>query len=93
MEKPDHQKVSVLLHLSPIISSVTKERVRPQQEAVARTMKELSRHGAFKDLPKSFASSAMRAMQEAVMEMVAKKPRQRTKLMEQAFQAFWRMAN
>jgi hypothetical protein len=34
----------------------------------------------------------MTAMQEAVMDMAAKKPRQRAILIEQAFDAFWRMA-
>jgi hypothetical protein len=34
----------------------------------------------------------MIAMQEAVMEMVTKKPSQKSKLIEQAFDAFWRMA-
>jgi hypothetical protein len=55
-------------------------------------MGELSERGAFKDLPLGFAPSAMTAMQEAVMEMAAKKPRQKTMLIEQAFDAFWRMA-
>jgi hypothetical protein len=32
------------------------------------------------------------AMQEAVMEMAAKKPRQKAILAERAFEAFWRMA-
>lgn len=92
MEKPEQQKVSVLLNLSPMISAATRERMRAQQGAVSQTMDELGKHGAFKALPKGFASSAMLAMQEAVMEMVAKRPRQRTKLVELAFDAFWRMA-
>jgi hypothetical protein len=54
-------------------------------------MEELGQHGAFKNLPHGFASAAMVAMQEAVLEMAAKKPRQKLMLVEQVFDAFWRM--
>jgi AcrR family transcriptional regulator len=92
MENADERKVSVLLNLSPIVSVETRARVGADREAVTQTMGELSERGAFKDLPLGFAPSAMTAMQEAVMEMAAKKPRQKTMLIEQAFDAFWRMA-
>jgi len=91
MEKPEERKVSVLLNLSTVVSDATRERVNAERGAVTQTMKELGKRGAFKDLPPGFASAAMMAMQEAVMEMAAKKPRQRAKLVEQAFDAFWRM--
>jgi hypothetical protein len=55
-------------------------------------MDQLAERGAFRDLPPGFASSAMTAMQEAVMEMAAKKPRQKAMLIERAFDAFWQMA-
>ena len=92
MEKPEERKVSVLLHLSPVVTVTTRERVDGARGAVAQTMSELGERGAFKDLPAGFASAAMVAMQEAVMEMAAKKPRQRAALIEQAFEAFWKMA-
>jgi AcrR family transcriptional regulator len=92
MENPDERKVSVLLNLSAVVSAATRERVGAEREAVAQTMVELGERGAFQDLPPGFASSAMLAMQEAVMEMAAKKPRQKTMLIERAFDAFWRMA-
>jgi len=92
MDKPEERKVSVLLNLSAIISEATREQIYAQRGAVVQTMDELGERGAFKDLPTGFASSAMVAMQEAVMEMAAKKPRQKEKLIEQAFDAFWRMA-
>jgi AcrR family transcriptional regulator len=92
MEKPDERRVSVLLNLSAVVSAATRERIRVERETVARTMDELGGRGAFKDLPSGFASSAMAAMQEAVMEMAARRPRERAKLVEQAFDAFWRMA-
>ncbi len=92
MEKPEERKVSVLLNLSMVISVATRELISAKRGAVAQTMEELGERGAFKDLPRGFASSAMTAMQEAVMEMAAKKPRQKAMLIEQAFEAFWRMA-
>jgi AcrR family transcriptional regulator len=92
MEKPQEQKVVVLLNLSSVVSAATRERIGAERGTVVQTMDELGERGAFKELPKGFASSAMAAMQEAVMEMSAKKPRQKTILVEQAFDAFWRMA-
>lgn len=92
MEKPQERKVSVLLNLSTVLSAPTRERVNAERGPVAQTMEELSERGAFKDLPPGFASSAMVAMQEAVMEMAAKKPRQKTQLIDRGFDAFWRMA-
>jgi len=92
MEKPDERKVSVLLNLSTVVSTATREKMNAERGAVAQTMDELGERGAFKDLPPGFASSAMVAMQEAVMEMAEKKPRQKARLVEQAFDAFWRMA-
>ncbi len=92
LERPDERKVSVLLNLSPVISKQTREHVGADRGAVAQTMKELSERGAFKDMPPRFATAAMVAMQEAVMEMAAKKSRQKTELIEQGFDAFWRMA-
>jgi AcrR family transcriptional regulator len=92
MEKPDERKVSVLLNLSMVVSAASRDRVRAELGAVVQTLNELGQQGVFKDLPSGFASSAMVAMQEAVMEMAAKKPRQKAMLAERAFEAFWRMA-
>ncbi len=92
MEKPQERTASVLLNLSPIVSAATRQQMSEARGAVAKTMNELSKRGAFKSLPPGFASSAMAAMQEAVMETAARKPRQKALLVEQAFDAFWRMA-
>jgi len=92
LERPDERKASVLLNLSMVVSGMTRERISAGRKLVEQTMEELGKRGAFKDLPPGFASSAMAAMQEAVMEMAAKKPRQKALLVEQAFDAFWRMA-
>jgi len=92
IEKPEDRKVSVLLNLSAIVSPATREQIAAERGAVSETLDELGKHGAFKDLPSGFASSAMAAMQEAVLEMAVKRPREKTKLAERAFDAFWRMA-
>jgi len=92
MEKPEQRNVSVLLNLSSIISPATRERMSAQRGAVTATMQQLDKRGAFKNLPSGFASSAMTAMQEAVMETASQKPRQKAKLIEQGFDAFWQMA-
>ena len=93
MEKPEEKKVSILLNLSMSISAATRGQVNSERGAVAQTLDELGRRGAFKALPPGFASASMMAMQEAVMEMATKKPRQKAKLVERSFDAFWRMAD
>jgi AcrR family transcriptional regulator len=92
LEKPQEQTVSVLLNLSPVISTVTKDRLRDARNAVTQTMGELSKCGAFKNLPPGFAASTMSAMQASVLELATKGPRYSSKLIEPAFAAFWRMA-
>ena len=90
--KPEERKVSVLLNLSTVLSAATRERMSTESGPVVQTLNELGKRGAFKNLPPGFASSAMMAMQEAVLETAAQKPRQEAILVEQAFDAFWRMA-
>ena len=92
IERPQERKVSVLLNLSMVISAATRDLMDSERGVVAQTMDELGKRGSFKDLPPGFASSSMIAMQEAVMDMAAKKPLQKAKLVEGAFDAFWRMA-
>ncbi|RRA47281.1 TetR/AcrR family transcriptional regulator [Acidipila sp. EB88] len=92
LENPGEQKVSVLLNLSPIISAATRQRVHAGRKGIQQTLDELAVRGAFKDLPKGFASTAMLAMQQAVMDTAGKKARDRTLLIDQGFEAFWRMA-
>lgn len=92
MERPEDRKVLVLLNLSMVISAKTREQMNVERGALVQTMNELGKRGAFKDLPSEFPSSSMMAMQEAVTEMAARNPRQKAKLVERAFDAFWRMA-
>ena len=91
MERPERRKVSTLLNLSTTITATTRKQLIAKRGAVSTTMDEVGECGAFKDLPPGFAISAMTAMQEAVMETAAKKPRQKTLLAEHGFEAFWRM--
>jgi AcrR family transcriptional regulator len=92
MEKPNDRKASAQLNVSDVITAETRERIAGDRGAVEQTMAEVDKRGAFKDLPPGFASSAMAAMQEAVSDTVAKRPRQKNLLIEQGFEAFWRMA-
>ena len=92
IEKPEDRKVSVQLNVSDVITAETRERIAAQRGAVEQTMSELDKRGAFKDLPSGFAAAAMSAMQEAVMDTAAMRPRQKAMLIERGFEAFWRMA-
>lgn len=92
IERPDERKVSLQLNVSDVVTNATKERIGSESGAVAQAMSELATRGAFKDLPLGFASSAISAMQDAVMNTVARKPRQKAKLIEKGFEAFWKMA-
>ncbi len=92
INNPQNRKVSILLHLSPIITTATRKKMDAQRGAVSQTMNELGQQGAFQHLPPGFAASAMSALQEAVIEVATKKPSQKAALIVQAFEAFWRMA-
>jgi AcrR family transcriptional regulator len=91
IEKPDERKASRQLNVLDRVTAETRERMSAERGAVAQTMDEVSVRGAFKTLPPEFASSAMAAMQDAVMDLAAKKPRHKKILIEQGFDAFWRM--
>lgn len=92
IEKPDERKVSMQLNVSDVVTTATRLRMSEDSGAVTRALRELSQQGAFKDLPSSFASSAIAAMQDAVMTTVAKRPREKAALIDKSFEAFWRMA-
>ena len=92
IKRPDERKVSLQLNVSDVVTDATRERISSQSGAVAQTMSEVATRGAFKDFPPGFASSVIAAMQDAVMDTVARKPRQKEMLIEKGFEAFWRMA-
>ena len=93
MEKPAERSVSVLLNLSLVASAATNKRVDAESAVLAKTAAELDKCGSFKGLPPGFGASAMMAIVGTVMETLAAKPLRRTALVEQAFEAFWRMAS
>jgi AcrR family transcriptional regulator len=93
IERPEERKASVQLGVSDVVTVATRERIGSQQRgAVEETLSEIAARGVFKDLPPGFASSAMGAMQDAVIDTVARKPRQKAVLVVKGFDAFWRMA-
>lgn len=92
MERPAERKASMQLHVSDKVTAESRERVSAGLGKVMQTLQEVSERGAFKALPVGFAASAMGALQEAVMETAAKKPKERTRLVEEGFEAFWKMA-
>ena len=92
IERPDERKASLQLNVSDVVTSATRQRIAAQSGAVAQAMAEVATRGVFQHLPPEFASSAISAMQDAVMDTVAKKPRQKAILIEKGFEAFWRMA-
>ncbi len=92
IEQPAERKVSLHLNVSDIVTAATRERAASESGAVAQTTREVATRGAFQALPPGFAPSAMGAMQDAVLDTIARKPRAKTVLIEKGFEAFWRMA-
>lgn len=90
-EKPEERKVAMLLHLSQVVSETNRARMSAELGLVAETMGELGKQGTFRSLPPSFAAAAMKAMQEAVIEIASDHPEERERLFRDAFEAYWRM--
>ena len=53
-------------------------------------LSQLGTRDALRGLPAGFAAASMAAMQEAAIEFIAAKPKQREDLIERTFQVFWR---
>ena len=92
LEKPAERSVSVLLNLSLVVPAATRDRLDQESESLTKIGAELDRVGSFRDLPPGFGSSVMMAMLGTVLETAAAKHRRKPRLVEQAFEAFWRMA-
>jgi AcrR family transcriptional regulator len=90
IEFPEKRKVSVQLNVSDLITPETRARTAAERGTIDETLSELGNRSARRGLPKGFEAATMAAMQEATMEFIAKQPKQREKLIERAFQAFWR---
>ena len=92
LERPAERSVSVLSNLSLIVPAAIRDRLDAESESLTKIGAELDRVGSFRALPPGFGSSAMMAMLGTVLETAAAKPRWKPRLVEQAFEAFWRMA-
>jgi AcrR family transcriptional regulator len=90
IEFPEKRKVSVQLNVSDLITPETRTRTAAERGAVDATLSELEGRKALRGLPAGFAAATMAAMQEATMDFIAKQPKRREELTEQAFQVFWR---
>jgi AcrR family transcriptional regulator len=90
IEFPEKRKASVLLNVSDLITTETRQRTVAERSTIDTTLEELGRRGALRGLPSGFAGATMAAMQEATMDFIAKYPRRRAELAERGFQVFWR---
>jgi AcrR family transcriptional regulator len=90
IEFPEKRKVSVLLHISDLITPDTRARIAVERATVDATLSELGSRVALRGLPQGFAAATMSAMQEATMDFIARQPKQRKQIIERAFQVFWR---
>jgi len=91
IESPEARYASIQLNLSTSVTQQTRDSLVGDRAAVDQTMSELSKRGAFEHLPASFVSSAMSAMQQAILDTIASHPRQKSAMIESGFTAFWQM--
>jgi AcrR family transcriptional regulator len=90
LQFPEKRKVSTQLYVSDVITPETRARTAGERGAVDATLAELGRRGALRGLPAGFAGATMTAMQEATMDFIAKRPKEREELLQRGFQVFWR---
>ena len=90
IEFPEKRKVSLQLNVSDLITPETRTRTAAARGTIDATLSELGSRTALRGLPVGFATAVMAAMQEATMEFISKRPKQREELIERAFQVFWR---
>lgn len=90
LEFPKKRKVSAQLNVSDVIGAETRAKAAAGRRGIEKMLEELGERGA-RDLPKEFASTAILAMQEATIDLIAKHPKQRKVLIERTFEALWRM--
>jgi AcrR family transcriptional regulator len=90
IEFPEKRKVSVQLNVSDLITPETRMRAAAERGMIEVTLGELERRSTQRGLPAGFASAVMGAMQEAMMDFIARRPKRREELIERAFRVFWR---
>lgn len=87
---PAKRKASMQLHISDVITPETHARTISIRGAVEATLYELEKSPALREMPAGFAAATMSAMQEAVMDFIAKAPKQREALVKRSFKLLWR---
>jgi AcrR family transcriptional regulator len=90
VKEPKKRKVLLQLTVSDLITPEARARVAAERGSIDATFEELEGRGALRELPHGFGAAAMSALQEVTMEFIAKQPRRRQQLSEDAFQLFWR---
>jgi AcrR family transcriptional regulator len=90
LQFPEKRKVSMQLNVSDVITPETRARTAGERGAVDATLAELGSRGALRGLPSGFAAAAMMAMQEATMDFIAKRPKERKELVQRGFHVLWR---
>jgi AcrR family transcriptional regulator len=94
LQAPEKRKVSVQLNVSDVITAATRAKAAQGRELIDGTLAALDERSAGRGLPKGFSGAVMMAMQEALLELLGKRPRpkppQRTELADRMFAAYWR---
>jgi AcrR family transcriptional regulator len=91
VKSPNERKASLHLHLSNAITAATRAHTDARSVEVRKTMAELSTQGIFRELPTNFSATAMGAMQDAVLEEIARNRKDQAVLIAKGFEAFWRL--
>ncbi len=90
IEFPEKRRASVQLNVSDVITPATRARSAEGRGTIDVTLRELESRDGLRGLPAGFAAATIAAMQEATMDFIAKQPKKRKELSEQAFKVVWR---
>jgi AcrR family transcriptional regulator len=90
IDSPERRKVSIQLNVSDVLTPETRAQSIAARGAIDASLSELDERAVAHGLPVGFASAAMASMQEVTRDFIAKQPRNRRALIEQAFEVYWR---
>ncbi|WP_158944020.1 TetR/AcrR family transcriptional regulator [Granulicella sp. S190] len=90
LEFPEKRKVSIQLTISNLVTPETRMQTAIDRGAVDKTLSDLGNRASLRGLPDGFAAATMSAMQEVTIDAIAKRPRQRERIIDRAFEVFWR---
>lgn len=90
IEFPEKRKASVQLAVSDVVTVATRAKAAAEGTVLEPTLAELEKRNAGRGLPAGFVTAAVSAMQDATLEFVSKKPKQRAELAERSFHVIWR---